>query len=94
MARFARPTKEEIRERRRQLSQRAASGGLRFPEDLKDIRLTFGKSQEEFASLIGLTRRQVAEMEGGKANPTYETIMKVGRLFGYRLAFVPVESAS
>ncbi len=90
MARFARPTKEEVRERRRQISRKAAAGHLRFPEDLREIRMAFGKSQEEFAALIGLTRRQVADMENGNANPTYETIMKVGRLFGYELAFVPM----
>jgi DNA-binding XRE family transcriptional regulator len=92
MARFVRPTKEEVRERRRQLSQKAAAGQLRFPDDLKEIRLAFGKSQEEFAALIGVTRRQVADMEKGLANPTYDTIMKVGRLFGYKLAFVPADN--
>jgi putative transcriptional regulator len=89
MGRFARPTKDEIRHRRRLLAERASAGRLRFPEDLREIRMAFGKSQDEFAGLIGLTRRQVADMENGNANPTYETIMKVGRLFGYRLAFVP-----
>lgn len=89
MARFVRPTKDEIRSRRKLLAEKASAGELRFPDDLKEIRLAFGKSQEEFATLIGITRRQVADMEGGKANPTYDTIMKIGRLFGYTLAFVP-----
>ncbi|QOF75706.1 helix-turn-helix transcriptional regulator (plasmid) [Aminobacter sp. SR38] len=92
MARFIRPSKEEVRARRKALGEKAAAGRLRFPDDLKEIRMTFGKSQEEFAALIGLTRRQVAEMESGNANPTYETIMRVGRLFGYGLAFVPDRS--
>lgn len=93
MARFVRPTRDEIRERRRILSDKAAAGHLRFPHDLREIRLAFGKSQEEFATLIGLTRRQIADMERGVANPTYETIMRIGRLFGYQLAFVPAATA-
>lgn len=88
MPRFSRPSKDEIRARRKALDDKAAAGRLRFPEDMREIRMAFGKSQDEFAGLIGLTRRQVVEMESGRANPTYETIMKVGRLFGYKLAFV------
>ena len=89
MGRFVRPTKDEIRERRCNLRAKAAAGQLRFPEDLKEIRMAFGRSQEEFAALMGLTRRQIAEMERGVANPIYQTIMRIGRLFGFRLAFVP-----
>ena len=89
MGRFARPTKDEIRERRRNLSAKAAAGQLRLPEDLNEIRMAFGRSQEEFAALMSLTRMQIAEMERGVANPTYQTIMRIGRLFGFRLAFMP-----
>jgi len=89
MGRFVRPTKDQIRERRRNLRAKAAAGQLRLPEDLKEIRMAIGRSQEEFATLLGLTRRQIAEMERGLANPTYQTIMRIGRLFGFRLAFVP-----
>jgi putative transcriptional regulator len=88
MPRFRRPTKEEIRERRREIATRAREGRLRFPDDVHDIRMALGKTQDEFAALLGLTRRQVAEIESGQANPTYETIMKIGRLFGFRLGFV------
>lgn len=88
MPRFRRPTKEEIRERRREITARAREGRLRFPDDVHDIRMALGKTQDEFAALLGLTRRQVAEIESGQANPTYETIMKIGRLFGFRLGFV------
>ena len=46
-------------------------------------------TQDEFAKIIGLTRRQVAEIEAGAANPTLETLVKIGRLFGFAVGFVP-----
>jgi putative transcriptional regulator len=54
-----------------------------------DIRKSIGLSQQEFARTLGLTRRQIAEIEAGKANPTLETLEKIGRLFGFTVGFVP-----
>lgn len=88
MARWKKPTKEEILENRRTLAERARSGDLRLPEAVADIRKGFGMSQEEFAKTLALTRRQVAEIEAGSANPTLETLEKIGRLFGFRVGFV------
>lgn len=34
-------------------------------------------TQEEFAKMLALTRRQVAEIEAGTANPTLETLEKM-----------------
>lgn len=90
MGRIARPTKDEIRERRRLIAEKAAAGQLIFPDSLKEIRLALGKSQQEFGRLLRMSRRQISELERGVANPTYETIMLIGRLFGFRLAFVSV----
>lgn len=50
-------------------------------------------TQTEFASLIGITLRQVREMESGKGNPTLETLNKIGRLFGFSVGFVPHDTA-
>lgn len=88
MARWKKPTKDEILENRRMLAERARSGGLKLPEAVVDIRRGFGLTQEEFARLLSLTRRQVAEIEAGTANPTLETLEKIGRLFGFRVGFV------
>ena len=35
-----------------------------------------------------LQRRQIAEIEDGTANPTLETLKKIGRLFGFEVGFV------
>ncbi|WP_246802833.1 helix-turn-helix transcriptional regulator [Ensifer sp. ENS02] len=45
----------------------------------RDLRRGIGLSQQEFAKIVGLTRRQIAEKEVGGANPRLETLEKVGR---------------
>lgn len=77
MARWRKPTKEEILENRRTLAERARTGDLRLPEAVVEIRRGLGLTQDEFAKTLSLTRRQVAEIEAGTANPTLETL---GRL--------------
>jgi DNA-binding XRE family transcriptional regulator len=89
MARWKKPTKEEILENRRNLAERARSGELRLPGAVAEIRKGFGMTQEEFARTLALTRRQIAEIESGTANPTLETLEKIGRLFGFGVGFVP-----
>ncbi len=89
MARWKKPTKEEILENRRTLAERARNGDLRLPEAVVEIRKGFGMTQEEFAKTLSLTRRQVAEIEAGAGNPTLETLEKIGRLFGFGVGFVP-----
>ncbi|WP_318909514.1 helix-turn-helix transcriptional regulator [Shinella zoogloeoides] len=89
MARWKKPTKEEILENRRTLAERARTGDLRLPEAVVEIRRGLGLTQDEFAKTLSLTRRQVAEIEAGTANPTLETLMKIGRLFGFSVGFVP-----
>jgi putative transcriptional regulator len=89
MARWKKPTKDEILENRRTLAERARNGDLRLPRAVADIRRGFGMTQAEFAKTLGLSRRQVAEIEAGTANPTLETLEKIGRLFGFGIGFVP-----
>jgi DNA-binding XRE family transcriptional regulator len=89
MARWKKPTKEEILENRRTLAERARNGDLRLPGAVAEIRRGFGMTQEEFAKTLSLTRRQVAEIEAGTANPTLETLERIGRLFGFGIGFVP-----
>lgn len=91
MARWKKPTKEEILENRRTLAERARNGDLRLPEAVVEIRKGFGITQEEFAKTLSLTRRQVAEIEAGTANPTLETLFKIGRIFGFTVGFITRE---
>lgn len=89
MAQWKKPTKDEILENRRTLAERARTGDLRLPEAVVEIRRGLGLTQDEFAKTLSLTRRQVAEIEAGAANPTLETLVKIGRLFGFAVGFVP-----
>lgn len=89
MARWKKPTKEEILENRRTLAERARTGDLRLPGAVAEIRKGIGMTQGEFAKTLSLTRRQVAEIEAGTANPTLDTLVKIGRLFGLSVGFVP-----
>lgn len=88
MARWKKPTKEEILNNRRSLAERARRGGLHLPDAIAELRKGIGLTQSEFAAIIGLTRRQLADIERGTANPTIQTLQKVGRLFGFEVAFV------
>ena len=76
---------------RRQLADRARAGTLIFPSAVVDIRRSVGMNQTQFATVLGMSRRQIADIERGAANPTLETINKIGRLFGFTVGFVPVE---
>lgn len=89
MARWRKPTKEEILENRRTLAARARAGDLRLPGAVPEIRKGFGMTQDEFAKMLSLTRRQVAEIEAGTANPTLETLERIGSLFGFVVGLVP-----
>lgn len=91
MAKWKKPNREESRALRQQLSDRARSGTLRYPAAIGDIRRSIGMTQQEFANLLGMTRRQIADMERDAANPTLDTLNKVGRLFGFTVGLVPME---
>ncbi|KSV64881.1 hypothetical protein N185_34405 [Sinorhizobium sp. GW3] len=89
VARWKKPTKEQVSLMRQDLAEQARRGGLRLPDAVVDMRKSIGLTQQEFANTLGLTRRQVAEIEAGTANPTLETLNKIGRLFGLSVGFVP-----
>jgi DNA-binding XRE family transcriptional regulator len=88
MVRWKKPTKDEILENRRALADRARHAELVLPDAVSEIRRGIGMTQEEFAKTLGLTRRQVAEIEVGASNPTLKTLQKIGRLFGFKVGFV------
>lgn len=81
-------TKDVIRKRRYEIHRKACDGELMLPEAVREMREAIGFTQEKFAQHFGLTRKQVIELESGKGNPTLETLMKVGRPFGFQIGFV------
>lgn len=81
--------REEKLARREAIALRAASGDLRLPGAVRDLREALGLTQAEFAARFGLTRLQVIALEKGEANPTRETLERIARPFGFTLGFVP-----
>ncbi len=89
MPKWKKPDQTEVLSNRIMLAERARKADLRLPLAVAEIRKGFGLTQADFAKLLSLTRRQIAEIETGKANPTLETLEKIGRLFGFVVGFVP-----
>ena len=85
---------EEKRTRRSAVTRKAFRGELRFPSAIREIRQALGLTQVEFARYFGLSRLQVIALEKGDANPTLETLEKIGKAFGFEVGFVPKDGAS
>ena len=49
---------------------------------IKNLRKTFGLTQEEFSSKIGLSRNFIAQVESGLKNPSDRTVSDICREFG------------
>ncbi len=52
-----------------------------FPRKLKMLRLEHGKSQEELAKELGITRSCLANYELGKRQPDNETLIRIADTF-------------
>jgi len=89
MPKLRKPTREEINAYRKRLMERAEAGALRYPVAVFEIRKTMGLTQQQFADLVHMTRRQIAEMERGEANPTLESLQRIAKIFGFSVGFVP-----
>ena len=50
---------------------------VNIKELIKDIRLKAKKTQGEFAESINVSRGTISQIEGGRANPTYEILEKI-----------------
>lgn len=64
-------------------------GDLSLGEAVRRMRRITGMSQKAYAqNIVGVSPRVLAEIELDRANPTVETLNKIGRPFGYRVGFV------
>ena len=48
---------------------------------IKELRQTFGLTQEDFAAKIGITQEMVAGLENHRHKPSYQTIHKIVKAF-------------
>ena len=81
-------TSEEVTQAKLQLMDDIERGDLSLGQAVRRMRLITGKSQKDFANnIIGISPRILAEIERGVANPTVDTLNKIGRPFGYTVGF-------
>jgi len=70
------------------LHEDVAAGGLEWSEVVRRMRQSLGMTQAHFAQTFKLSRRLVVALEAGTANPTAETLARIGRPFGYKVGFI------
>lgn len=63
-------------------------GRLSLPDACRAIRVLDGVSQDEFARRIGVNRKVVKALEAGRGNPRRESLERIARAAGLRIAFV------
>lgn len=64
------------------------NGGLSLIETIKWMRRIAGLTQPKFAKMVGIAPRIIIDLERGVANPTLETLNKIGKPFGLTVGFI------
>ena len=80
--------RDEQRARRDEVARKAEAGELVLPEGVREMRRALGMTQTRHAAANRLTRAPVIDLEAGRANPTLETLNRIGRPFGFRAGFI------
>jgi transcriptional regulator with XRE-family HTH domain len=75
-------------ELREALHEDVEAHGVLIGEAIRRMRKSMGLKQDEFGRLFKLTKRQIYELETGKANPTLELLMRMGGRFGFNVGFI------
>jgi len=52
---------------------------------IKELRTSFGWTQEQFSEKLGVSRQTVISIENGKYNPSLELAFRVSKLFGKKI---------
>jgi putative transcriptional regulator len=88
MARVKRLADDQRRALRSTLHDAVEQGGYPWDESIRRMRQALGLTQEQFAKAFKLTKRQVVSFEAGTANPTVETLARIGRPFGFEVGYI------
>ncbi len=73
---------------KQELREAIERGEIGLGEAVRRMRRISGMNQKAFAQkIVGVSPRVLAEIELGRANPTVETLNKIGRAFGYEVGF-------
>lgn len=69
--------KEKRRALRDELYEAIARGDISIPEAVRTMRKIAGRTQAEYARLVGISPRILIELERGIGNPTLKTLAKI-----------------
>ncbi len=82
---------EELDRKREELKSKLRSGELSIGDAVRGMRLLTGLTQKEYAEkVLRIYPRVLMDIEGGRGNPTLETLEKIARPWGFKVGFVPV----
>lgn len=70
---------------RQELNERLKAGDLSLTEAVRLMRKVAGKSQADYAKLVGVSPRVLIDFERGVGNPTLQTLKKILAPFGLEL---------
>lgn len=84
---------EAVREMRDRFADDIAAGRLDLGTAVRSMRRISGLTQAEFAKHRGVALLTLKRIEAGTANPTVETLERIGRIFGLRVGFVSTAPA-
>jgi len=83
-------THEEHVLRKKALLQALENHELTIGEATRQMRLLTGMTQKQYAEhVLKINVRVLQEVERGTGNPTLETLQKIAKPFGLKVAFVP-----
>ncbi|OGQ87783.1 MAG: hypothetical protein A2289_13365 [Deltaproteobacteria bacterium RIFOXYA12_FULL_58_15] len=80
------PAKDTVTARR-DLFAEMERGELSMVDTIRRARRIMGLNQKKYAALVGLSPRVLIDFERGAGNPTLDTLEKIGRPFGFEVAY-------
>lgn len=80
--------KKQDLEAREKFYTQIANHELSLAAAVKSMRAIVGMTQPQYAKFVGVAARIIIDVERGVANPTLETLRKIGRPFGLNILFI------
>jgi DNA-binding XRE family transcriptional regulator len=81
---------QERRDLRNRLFNAIEEQSIDLRDALKMTRTVVGKNQAEYARLVGVSKKIIADLELGKGNPTIGTLNKLFAPIGIKIGLVQV----
>lgn len=74
-----------------EISTKLLHGEITIGEGIQQLRKKFlGLNQEQFAKLVGVSRKTISDIENNRGNLSVETLNAITKPFKFRLALVPI----